>query len=275
MAETVFFSYAWENRPVALRIYDDLVRSGGNIWRDQVKGTFGQNFKEEISGKIKECQVFMLIDSPKARQSRWVGYECAFFNECQKESPHRKFVRCLIEKEEETHKYPELIPGLNLIKYYDFATTLVFDNDQSYRRSITSLCDALGVTFHVLSDLPELHDLEDELFAVKIPDDIRTVLLNDFKAIQLWLRNGYEDASFRARRLLEDLQFRHIHAGSPQLASGSRFQTREIAVRPSQYTTAIPKIFPSTREAGADWAVSSSSLTDTGKRPGLIPKPSS
>lgn len=54
----IFFSYAWRDRPIAMRIYYDLIRSNLKVWRDQIDGEPAANFKEEFLRKIEECDIF-------------------------------------------------------------------------------------------------------------------------------------------------------------------------------------------------------------------------
>lgn len=75
-SEIIFISYAREDSEVALRLYQDLSRSGYMPWIDQKSIVPGKSWKEEVSAAIWESRYFILLLSSNSVGKR--GY-------CQKE----------------------------------------------------------------------------------------------------------------------------------------------------------------------------------------------
>ncbi len=80
MGDNIFFSYSWKDRAIAMRLYNDLARSGLKVWIDQVKGDQGVNFYYEVKDRINSCSGFILLDSANSRKSNWVKDECQWYH---------------------------------------------------------------------------------------------------------------------------------------------------------------------------------------------------
>lgn len=71
-AKHVFISYAREDRPVAEKLYEDLMRQGIRTWIDSHSLTPGARWKEEIAGAIQESIYFISLLSSKSVSK--IGY---------------------------------------------------------------------------------------------------------------------------------------------------------------------------------------------------------
>ena len=180
--DSIFFSYSWKDMPIAMRIYKDLVRSGLKVWRDQINGTYGFNFAEEIKDKIRECSGFLLLDSRSARSSKWVREECRIFQSIDKRK-NKKLSICIIEQESLVfnEEYPELLENQNTIKNFNFSKVKMYDNENDYSNEMIRLCKFWGVSYHPLSELGELKDFEDEISLGNISNDQREIILEQFR----------------------------------------------------------------------------------------------
>ena len=65
-----FISYAKEDRDMASKIYNDLVRSGVTCWIDNKNIIPGQNWKIEVSRAIKQSSYFLLLLSSNSISKR-------------------------------------------------------------------------------------------------------------------------------------------------------------------------------------------------------------
>jgi len=188
MTKNIFFSYAWNDRPIAMRIYWDLIRSNLNVWRDQIDGEPSINFKTEFISKIKECDFFILLDSENYRyNSNWCKTELMHFLKFKKVSPSKKIIVCLVQQNgswRDREKF--FIKNLNLLKYIDFSLPEIYDNDNKYEIAINEIINILGSEFVPWYRFPFEKDFEDELsqFSNQISDNDRIILLNDYNAIR-------------------------------------------------------------------------------------------
>lgn len=57
MSRKVFMSYSWKDAAVANRLYDDLVRSHINVWRDQIDGDPTADFLDEFLSKLTSATI--------------------------------------------------------------------------------------------------------------------------------------------------------------------------------------------------------------------------
>lgn len=74
----VFLSYAHQDRPIALRTYDQLREAGFEVWMDIKNLTPGRNWKEEIDEALEEtleqgAMVFLI--SKASLENQWTRYE--------------------------------------------------------------------------------------------------------------------------------------------------------------------------------------------------------
>jgi tetratricopeptide (TPR) repeat protein len=237
---SIFFSYAWKDRPIAMRIYEDLVRSGLQVWRDQINGEYGSNIQKQITEKIGQCDGFLLLDSPNSRQSKWVQIECTLYEEYK----DKKLAVCLVESEQQTHVHQELINKQNIIKYFDFSEIIMYDNDKKYADSINRLCDFWDIKFKLESDSPTSKDFEDEISTAKITDDERVIFINDFRVAQLRLEQKYTSVESRLKTLISELEIYEIEAITPYLLLSTHLFQNENYGEAHRILTKTTRLFP-------------------------------
>lgn len=182
MPYSIFFSYSWSDLPIATRIYDDLVRSGLVVWRDQMNGSYGVNFIKEIKEIIEICDGFLLIDSVNSRNSEYVKIECDHFQSLIENGNNKRLSICSIQSPEEfkCHDIQELIKDQMTVKSYDFYRHSLYDNDNYYFEEICKLCDYWGVQYHQFTNIGEEKDFEDEISAVNLSHHQKSLLLQQF-----------------------------------------------------------------------------------------------
>jgi tetratricopeptide (TPR) repeat protein len=221
--KNIFFSYSWKDRPIAMRIYWDLIRSNHSVWRDQIDGEPVENFKKEFLIKIDECEYFILLDSENYRNiSSWCKVELEHFIESKRNNPSKKIILCLIQEDGEWRKRDVFfVEHLNLLKYIDFSFKETYDNDNNYECAINEVSYILGSEYVPWYKFPFEKDFEDELSQVnrKLSDVDREILLNDYKAIRTRKNQGIP-VELRLETLLIDLKRLRIQSIFPYLLSG-------------------------------------------------------
>jgi len=226
MNKQIFFSYAWADSAVAMRIYNDLIRSNLSVWRDQINGCPNVDFQEEFLKKIKECDIFMLLDSKNYRiHSKWCSMEIEYFFECQKTNPNKELIVCLIDENGEWRQDTEkqdLFHKVNNKKYFDFFQKGLYDNEKVYNKSINDICKFLGASYTSWNVLPYEKDFEEELaqYKNKIDDIDRDTLLKDYEIIrQRWLQRA-QNIESRIENLIADCEMLQVNAIFPYLILG-------------------------------------------------------
>jgi len=218
MKYSIFFSYSWKDRPIAMRIYDDLVNSGLSVWRDQVSGNYGVNIYSEVSETIKQCEGYILLDSSNSRQSDWVKNEYRMFEASKKLNPNKKIAICLVEDKDKVHTLAQVFEGHNLTKYYDFSEIALYDNQGKYNTAISQLCSFWNKDYVGTSVTPSLRDFEDEISIFDIREEDRRILLSDYEAIKLRQKQIFSNVDKRLEILLEDCEKLNISVASPYIA---------------------------------------------------------
>ncbi len=218
--KSVFFSYSRKDRPIAMRIYDDLIRSGLRVWRDQTSCPYGINFLREIEEKINEYDGFILLDSTNSRKSHWVVDEYRLFRELKKENPTKQLAVCRLESIDQLNTTPSFFDGHDLINHFDFSGIIIYDNDAKYNESIFELCEHWGVSHQPYYINPTEKDFEDEISQFLIEDDDRKALLSDFQTVLLRSRQLFPNVENRIKILLEDCERLEIKVAAPRLELG-------------------------------------------------------
>ena len=133
--QSLFFSYAQEDSPVVTRVYEDLLRTGGDLrlWCYEKTSEFGVDFRREYGRRISEAGHFILFDSPHARSSGYVSDEILLW----RSHPDCKMHICLVEPEG-PWRDQELFDGQNFIVYFDLT---------DYGEGIRRLCEHFDVTY--------------------------------------------------------------------------------------------------------------------------------
>ncbi len=219
MSKDIFFSYSWRDMPIAMRIYQDLIRNGISVWRDEFSAVVGKEYTTEISNALDECKGVLLLDSPNSRNSKYVKEEWKQL--CSKEkwrSGDKRIVICMIADALITQGEPVLFEGHNGNKYIDFSRcSQLFDNDRSYLLAITELCEIFGVTFQSAYPDTTEKDFEDELSKFNIKDLDRTILFREYELIQYRLINGFPRTLERLEMFANECIFLQLDCPSPQL----------------------------------------------------------
>lgn len=173
MSKKVFMSYSWRDSNIATRIYNDLIRSQVKIWRDQIDGDPIEDFQKEFLSKIDECDYFLLLDSTNYRmRSKWCYTELSRCIENQNRRNAPRIIVCLLEADGNwrtnyTNKNQEnLFTRINTLKYHNFYFS-GYDNNNTYKQSISDICTILGLSFIPWGDMPNNQDLMDELFYIQ------------------------------------------------------------------------------------------------------------
>lgn len=204
MGRKIFFSYSWKDNIAAMRMYDDLVRSHLNVWRDQIDGKPAVNFVEEFNSKIDECDDFLILDSPNYRhKSKWCLEEIKRFEENRLNKQDRRIIVCLLKKDGDWRtrfddtEQEELLSKINELRYYDFYHEGTYDNYDVYANSMKRICELFSEQYTPWDEKQELKDLENEISSedVKITDEDCRYILNEYKNIRhlIQLREDVKD----------------------------------------------------------------------------------
>lgn len=156
----VFLSYASSDGIVAMRICEDLRRSGLRVWRYEADRRIGVDFQREFEERIRESRWFCLLDSKAARSSQYVMKECQIMRERQAIYGRPDLVICVVKKAIEEWRKTELFKGQNRLSYIDFT---------DYDTGIQELCRYLEIIYCPDFRVPRDLDFKKELFDSKIP----------------------------------------------------------------------------------------------------------
>jgi tetratricopeptide (TPR) repeat protein len=171
----IFLSYAEEDSTTAGRVFSDLQRFQVEVWGYTECGRYGVNFREEFETQIRQSSYFCLLDSPAARQSRWIKEECrlaAALRETPNAGVRQIMVVCSLATVTEgaEWRHTELWDGQNLNKALDFS---------DYDKGIRELFRFLEIAYTPWSSLPRDQDFTNEVHAANIGRQ-RTQELFDF-----------------------------------------------------------------------------------------------
>lgn len=192
MNRKVFLSYSWKDLKVAMRLYDDLVRSHIEVWRDQIDGDPTTDFLQEFLSKIDECDDFIILDSENYRlKSNWciTELERCFDNRKRRNGP--RIIVCLLDKDGEwrtifrNDKQREVFSKINLYKYHTLYYEGMYDNNDIYQQSVADICALFSKRYIPWNCLPPNRDLIEELInsPAKIMDDDKMIILNGYEYI--------------------------------------------------------------------------------------------
>ena len=73
--QKVFISYSHEDKAFAKKLAQELENKGNRVWWDYSALKGGQDWQNEIQKAINECDYFLVILTPQAVISDWVGNE--------------------------------------------------------------------------------------------------------------------------------------------------------------------------------------------------------
>jgi tetratricopeptide (TPR) repeat protein len=213
----IFLSYAEEDGVTALRIYEDLTRAGLRVWRYERDSRVGTPISAEIREWIERSSVFCLLDSPKARRSRYIREECMAALELIQRGAELSFVICLAQPRSgptaDAWWEEELFEGLNGRSYIDLT---------DYGRGIRKLAEQLHVGYFPRFELPRDQDFEGEAHQAGLRYDMVAELVEMYR----YFRERYDEERLDiAESQLRVLIDRCERAGttsivSPQLALG-------------------------------------------------------
>jgi tetratricopeptide (TPR) repeat protein len=242
----VFFSYAWADA-LAMKIYEDLVRSGANVWRDQIDGRKGKDIEEQIEQRIRESDCYLLLDSANSRRSASVRREYGIYG---KHQARLQLEICLLH-DRKTIEGDSFGNGYDTILAHDFSNMPYrhgepfWDNDGRYLHAIKGLCNNMGFDFISYGNLPEGKDLDDELMQANVAEFNRRVILSDFSNFRNRSDRGFPGVSKRLELMLEDCKTLGLNLPVIDITLGSWYMWNE----------AIPeaeKVFSATKKKNAD-----------------------
>lgn len=185
-------SYSWKDAAVANRLYDDLVRSHINVWRDQIDGDPTADFLDEFLSKIDECDDFLILDSINYRQrSKWCVHEIERCMENRSRRDGPRIIVCLLDEDGEWRRNfgdkskAEVFGKLNRFKYYGLHYGGTYDNEGIYQKSLMEVCSLFDNAYIPWNALPDAQDLIEELSAVEneISRDDYNLLLSEYDNI--------------------------------------------------------------------------------------------
>ncbi|MEQ1745938.1 MAG: TIR domain-containing protein [Saprospiraceae bacterium] len=213
----MFLSYASADSHLAMRIYDDLTRSGLLVWRYEKDSKKGTDYQDEYLAALRAADYFCLLDSPHARASAEVKIEILKgWNEF---SSTGRFLVCLVANPGKWRKKKSVF---NKITYFDLAPRDADDNfDQhgAYEKAVAQLVEKMGKRFIPWAFQPWVGDLEAEFFhtaPARLSVEEKEILLADFKSANFHWQNGeLEKAESRLKLLSND--YAHLGLISPGL----------------------------------------------------------
>jgi hypothetical protein len=109
MAKHVFISYKHEEKEFADMLIRQLQLAGFPIWVDTEQLRAGENWREAINFAIQDSFALVLVITPEARESQYVGYEWAFAL-----GAGVKVIPLLLRSTSSLH------PQLEILQYLDF-----------------------------------------------------------------------------------------------------------------------------------------------------------
>ncbi|MEZ5924144.1 MAG: toll/interleukin-1 receptor domain-containing protein [Hyphomicrobiaceae bacterium] len=148
MALLVFMSHSSADKPTARLIRDALEDKGVNVWLDETHIRVGHSIPERIAAGLRAADLFCLLVSKSALESKWVMREFeSFIQEAMKDD--RPVIPCRLDKSEP----PTLISS---IKYADFS--------DDFDRGLNDLLGAVKIA----DDIHERETIRDYVNRAKI-----------------------------------------------------------------------------------------------------------
>jgi hypothetical protein len=80
----IFISYSWEDSVFVRSLANHLRAKGHNIWVDYDQLDLSVPLGPQLVRAISVAKVFFLVDSPAARDSKWVRLELSIARGCNK-----------------------------------------------------------------------------------------------------------------------------------------------------------------------------------------------
>lgn len=222
-----------EDSHLALRLYDDLKRSGLDVWRYEADSKKGRHFQDEYIEQLRTSDYFCLVDSPAARLSNYVAEE--IFEGLKNFEFRNKFFVCLKGEDGDWRNEIVVVPGLppidlerlnkiNYVQFFDGSKKDIFEEDNRYRIAIEKVIQAFGVDHIPWSPYPWLYDLRTEFFnsVAEIPLTNKNVLLNKFHdANYFWVNGNLKQAEWELENLVRLCD--QLPLISPQILLGAVF----------------------------------------------------
>jgi len=192
--KSIFLSYAKPDGGFAKQIYDDLRRSGIDIWGFEADGQVGIDFVKQFTSQLQNRGAFCLLDSRHARASKWVQKECDLALACQRKNPAFDFLPCLIQPIESGSEWhqKELFMGQNRRSYLDLT---------QYDTGIRKLCRHIETIYVPYSDVQRDRDFWTEIQALGLDRKH----LQEMEEIYSRYRNTRSDHPESACRWLNEL----------------------------------------------------------------------
>lgn len=210
----IFFSYSWNDQPLASRIYEKLnSKREVVVWRDQVNGEPAIDIQKRIENEINQSDYFLLLDTSNSRRSNWVKYEISTFLKSKNKS---RLLPCLGDTVTTVHKVTELFPNQNNLLYFDFSEMGKYDEKQKFLLSIRKLFRYINVSEPGKEDLPSVKDFEHELQILRLDDRKRDFFTREFYLI--WEYQDLINVEQRLKLLIEELAINDYLALIPYLS---------------------------------------------------------
>lgn len=73
----IFVSYSRHDKAYARKLADHLIAAGFDVWIDD-RIDYGSRWAEVIQQAIEDCAAFVVIMTPRSRESHWVQTECEY-----------------------------------------------------------------------------------------------------------------------------------------------------------------------------------------------------
>jgi len=242
----IFISYAKEDNDFAMRIYNDLNRSGLMVWRYEKDGKIGVHFLQEIKTILEQTQNFCLIDSSNARKSKFVKQECDLALKLRIENGGNisNLLILRIGKEDALKNTTELFKQQDYIRYLDFSAIDLFDQHEKYHQGIENLCQVVGATYTPWTGIPAVSDFEKEVFNHKMDLENREILLNDYNSFYKRYQQNSKNSEKRIQIIIDECEELGVKVISGYLALG-RLQLNSYNYTQAQKTFfQITRIFP-------------------------------
>lgn len=155
----VFLSYTGADNVVARRVYDDLARSGYDVWSYEADGALGENYARDYEHELDTRDFFCLLDSAVSRTSPHVRRECRLARARKDREPSFGIVPCLIcDRSPNWFDSDLLFPEQPMLQYVNLSL--------DYQSGMERLCRHLGGRkYFPFSELPEDSDFLEEIVA--------------------------------------------------------------------------------------------------------------
>src|SRR5262249_13685943 len=128
---------------LARRVHRDLERAGLAVWRYERANTPCPSVEREVKRRIARCGCFVLLDSPRARQSALVRDECRWIRERVSDRPDSpRIIVCVVDPRSDSRAGGDLFDRQTKARTIELAT-----GNGHYDRGMFDLCRALGTVY--------------------------------------------------------------------------------------------------------------------------------